>query len=40
MTSNEKKTSLSLILAAWFLVLIPAEWGVYFTLLNAIKLFQ
>jgi hypothetical protein len=40
MISNEKKTSPILILAAWFVVSIPAAWGVYFTLMNALKLFQ
>jgi hypothetical protein len=40
MVTNEKKTPLALILAAWFLVSIPAGWGVYYTLLNALKLFQ
>jgi hypothetical protein len=40
MAANENKTSPSLILAAWFLVLIPAAWGVYYTLLNALALFD
>ena len=40
MVTNEKKTPPAVILAAWFLVLIPAAWGVYYTLLNALKLFQ
>ena len=34
MVTNEKKTSPTLVLAAWFLVLIPAGWGVYYTLLK------
>jgi hypothetical protein len=40
MVTTKKKTSPILILAAWFLVLIPAAWGVYNTLLNALKLFK
>ena len=37
MVTNENKTSPILILAAWFVVSIPAAWGVYYTLLNALK---
>jgi hypothetical protein len=37
---EEKQTSPTLILGAWAVVLIPAGWGVYNTLLNALKLFQ
>jgi hypothetical protein len=40
MVTNGNKTSPILILAAWFVVLIPAALGVYFTLLSALKLFQ
>ena len=40
MVTNGNKTSPSLIVAAWFVVSIPAAWGVYNTLLNALKLFQ
>ena len=40
MVTNENKTSSALILAAWFVVSIPAAWGIYNTLLNALKLFQ
>jgi hypothetical protein len=40
MVTNENKTSPILILAAWLVVSIPAGWGVYYTLLNALKLFQ
>jgi hypothetical protein len=40
MVTTKQKTSPILILAAWFLVAIPAAWGVYNTLLNALKLFQ
>jgi hypothetical protein len=39
-TNENKTTSPILILAAWFVVSIPAAWGVYYTLLNALKLFQ
>jgi hypothetical protein len=38
--TTENKTSPVLIFAAWLLVSIPAAWGVYYTLLNALKLFQ
>jgi hypothetical protein len=38
--AEEKGTSPALILGAWIVVLIPAAWGVYNTLLNAMKLFQ
>jgi hypothetical protein len=40
MVAIEKKTPPALIAAAWTVVLVPAAWGVYFTLLNALKLFQ
>jgi hypothetical protein len=40
MVTNENKTSPVLILAAWVVVSIPAAWGVYYTLLNALKLLQ
>jgi hypothetical protein len=40
MVTNENKTSPALILAAWVVVSIPTAWGVYNTLLNALKLFQ
>jgi hypothetical protein len=40
MVTNENKTSPTLILAAWFLVSIPAAWGVYYTLLSALQLFR
>jgi hypothetical protein len=40
MATNENKTSPVLILAAWLVVSIPAAWGVYYTLMNALKLFQ
>jgi hypothetical protein len=40
MVTNENKTSPILIWAAWFVVSIPAAWGVYYTLMNALKLLQ
>jgi hypothetical protein len=40
MVTNENQTSPTLIVAAWLVVSIPAAWGIYYTLLNALKLFQ
>jgi hypothetical protein len=40
MATNENTTSPILILAAWFVVSIPAAWGIFYTLMNALKLFQ
>jgi hypothetical protein len=40
MVTSENKTAPILIAVAWFVVSIPAAWGVYYTLMNAIKLFQ
>jgi hypothetical protein len=40
MVTNENETSPLLIFAAWLVVSIPAAWGVYYTVLNALKLFQ
>lgn len=37
--SDEKKTPIALILAAWIFVCIPAGWGIYNTAVNALKLF-
>jgi hypothetical protein len=39
MVTNENKTSSIRILTAWLLVSIPAAWGIYYTLMNALKLF-
>ncbi|WP_432756516.1 MFS transporter small subunit [Alloacidobacterium dinghuense] len=36
----EKKSSPTLIALAWLLVCIPAAWGVYNTVLSAMKLFR
>ena len=38
-TNTEETTTLQLVLA-WGFVGIPLAWGVYETLLNALKLFQ
>jgi hypothetical protein len=40
MAEDTSKSSPALIAAAWLVVCVPLAWGVYFTLLNAIKLFQ
>jgi hypothetical protein len=40
MVKSENKTSPALIAAAWFVVSVPAAWGIYNTMLNALKLFQ
>jgi hypothetical protein len=40
MVNADNKTPPALIWAAWVVVSIPACWGVYYTLLNALKLFQ
>jgi hypothetical protein len=40
MVTSENKTSPTLVLAAWFVVSIPAAWGVFYTVMNAFKLFQ
>ena len=40
MAAIDRKTSPALIFVAWFVVSLPAAWGVYHTLLNALKLFQ
>jgi hypothetical protein len=38
-TAQTKKSSPALVLLAWVIVGIPAAWGIYFTVLNATKLF-
>lgn len=40
MVAEKKKTSPAMVLLAWVVVSIPAVWGVYNTVLNAMKLFQ
>jgi membrane protein insertase Oxa1/YidC/SpoIIIJ len=40
MAANESKTPPVQIFIAWFVVSLPAALGVYYTLLNALKLFQ
>jgi hypothetical protein len=37
---TEKKSSPALIFLAWLVVGIPMAWGVYYTVINATKLFQ
>jgi hypothetical protein len=37
--AQAKRSSPALILLAWLVVSIPAAWGIYFTVLNATKLF-
>jgi len=39
MVTEEKKTSPAAIFIAWLIVSIPTAWGVYNTVLNAMKLF-
>jgi hypothetical protein len=38
--NEEKKSSPALIALTWLIVCIPAAWGVYNTVLNAMKLFH
>jgi hypothetical protein len=38
--TDKGKTPAAAIFVAWFAVSIPAAWGVYNTVLNALKLFQ
>ena len=40
MVEEKRETSSAMILLAWLVVSIPAAWGVYNTVLNALKLFQ
>jgi hypothetical protein len=40
MAAQRENTPRALIFAAWLIVAIPAGWGVYNTVLNAMKLFQ
>jgi hypothetical protein len=40
MPEDTSTSSPALIAAAWLVVAVPLAWGIYFTLLNAIKLFQ
>lgn len=37
---GEKKSSSAAVAFAWLVVTIPAAWGVYNTVLNAMKLFR
>jgi hypothetical protein len=40
MTENTSRSSPAMIAAAWLVVCVPLAWGIYNTLLNAVKLFQ
>lgn len=40
MAEQTSKSSAATIAAAWLVVCVPLAWGIYYTLLNAIKLFQ
>jgi hypothetical protein len=40
MAENTTESSPAMIAAAWLLVSVPLAWGIYNTLLNAVKLFQ
>ena len=40
MAENTTKSSPAMIAAAWLVVSLPLAWGIYNTLLNAVKLFQ
>lgn len=40
MPESPKKSSTTLILFAWLLAGLPLTWGVYYTVLNSMKLFQ
>ncbi len=35
-----KKSSAALIAVAWLIVLVPAGWGLTYTVQNALKIFQ
>jgi hypothetical protein len=39
MTDQTKKSSPALVFLAWLVVSIPAGWGVYNTVLGAVRLF-
>jgi len=40
MAESTSKSSPALIAAAWLVVCVPLAWGIYYTLLNAMKLFH
>jgi len=40
MPENTSKSSPAMIAAAWLVVCVPLAWGIYNTLLSAVKLFQ
>jgi hypothetical protein len=37
---EKSRTPVSVIVVAWLAVSLPAAWGIYNTVLNALKLFQ
>lgn len=39
MAENIRKSSSALILGAWLVVLLPAAWGLNYTVQNAMKIF-
>jgi hypothetical protein len=40
MVAEARKTSTASIFLAWLIVSIPAAWGIYNTVLNALKLLK
>jgi len=40
MPENTSKSSPAMIAVAWLVVCVPLAWGIYNTLLNAVKLLQ
>jgi hypothetical protein len=40
MAEDTSKSSPAMIALAWLVVSVPLAWGIYNTLLNAVKLFQ
>ena len=40
MAETAKKSSPALIAAAWLVVVVPAAWGLTFTVENALKIFN
>ncbi len=39
MAEDTKQSSGVVILASWLIVCVPLAWGVYFTVMNSLKLF-
>ena len=40
MTENSRQSSAAAIFGAWLVVAVPLGWGIYNTLLNALKLLR